>query len=247
MRSRRRSLIAAALILAMPGLAAAQEPGAPTDPGRTLVVVGTGEATMKPDLAVTSFTVLRFAETAREALDQANAAMSEVTEGMRGLGAEDRDLQTSGFSITPRYRYDDERQDGARNPPAIIGYEVRNTLTVKVREIARLGEILDRAVTLGVNQGGEIRFDVAEPRTARDMARRKAVADAAATAELLAEAAGVTLGQVREISETFTVSPPMPLNRSLTMMAAEAAPSVPVETGENVFTASVRMIYDIRN
>ncbi len=244
MRNRHRNLIAALLVLATPVLAGAQEPAAPAP--RTLVVTGTGEATMKPDLAIASFTVLRSAETARAALDQASAAMSEVTAGMRELGAEDRDLQTSGFSIVPQYRYDNQRPDGVQTPPAIVGYEVRNTLTVRVRDIARLGEILDRAVTLGVNQGGDISFAVAEPRQARDAARKKAVADAAATAELLAEAAGVTLGPVREISEDLGVIPPMPLNRSMKMMAAEAAPSVvPVETGENTFTASVRMVYDI--
>ncbi|WP_206453431.1 SIMPL domain-containing protein [Aurantimonas marina] len=244
MRSRQRSLIVALLVLATPFVAAAQEPAAPAP--RSLVVTGTGEATMKPDLAIASFTVLRSAETARAALDQANAAMREVTAGMRELGAEDRDLQTSGFSIAPQYRYDNQRPDGVQTPPAIVAYEVRNTLTVRVRDIARLGEILDKAVTLGVNQGGEISFDVAEPRQARDAARKNAVADAMATATVLAEAAGVTLGPVREISEDVAVLPPMPLNRSMKMMAAEAAPSVvPVETGENTFSASVRMVYDI--
>ncbi|HEY9057678.1 MAG TPA: SIMPL domain-containing protein [Aurantimonas sp.] len=244
MRSHYRHLIAALLILATPVFAAAQEPATPAP--RTLVVIGTGEATMKPDLAIASFTVLRSAKTARAALDQANAAMREVTAGMRQLGVEDRDLQTSGFSIAPQYRYDNDRQDGTQNPPAIVGYEVRNTLTVRVRDIAALGQILDRAVTLGVNQGGEISFDVAEPRQARDAARKKAVADAIATASVLAEAAGVTLGPVREISEDVAVLPPMPLNRSMKMMAAEAAPSVvPVETGESTFSASVRMVYDI--
>jgi len=244
MRSRHRSLIAALLVLATPVFAGAQEPATPAP--RTLVVTGTGEATMKPDLAIASFTVLRSAETARAALDQANAAMSEVTAGMRQFGAEDRDLQTSGFSIVPQYRYDNERQDGIKNPPQIVGYEVRNTLTVRVRDIAKLGEILDRAVTLGVNQGGDISFDVAEPRKGRDAARKKAVADAMATATVLAEAAGMTLGPVREISEDGAFNQPIPLNRSLKMMAAEAAPSVvPVETGETRFSASVRMVYDI--
>ncbi|NDV85415.1 DUF541 domain-containing protein [Aurantimonas aggregata] len=238
---RTHTALALVFMLTAPLPALAQETGSPTPP--TITVTGTGEASARPDQALATFTVLRTAETARAALDQANEAMREVSGGMRELGAEDRDLQTSGFSINPQYRYDNT--EGSQQPPTIVGYEVRNTLTVRVRDLARLGEILDQAVTLGVNQGGEIRFDLAEPGPVEDAALKDAVADATATARLIAEAAGVTLGTVRQIHENVGMAPPPMPFATMKMRANGAAESVPVEAGENSFNASVSMVFAI--
>ncbi|MEH6719490.1 MAG: SIMPL domain-containing protein [Aurantimonas endophytica] len=237
---RPHTALALVLMLAAPLPAMAQQPGTPTPP--TITVTGTGEASARPDQALATFTVLRTAETARAALDDANKAMREVSDGMRNLGAEDRDLQTSGFSINPQYRYDNT--EGSQQPPTIVGYEVRNTLTVRVRDLARLGEILDQAVTLGVNQGGEIRFELAEPGAVEDAALKDAVADAMATARLIAEAAGVTLGAVREIRENVGMAPPPMPFAAMEMRTADAK-SVPVEAGENSYNASVSMVFAI--
>ena len=256
-KDRRRVLACAlpvllVLTIGAPAEALAQQSGpvagatAPVLPLRTIEVVGTGEARAKPDQAIASFTVLRGAETARAALDANNKAMSDVTAGMREAGAEDRDLQTSGFSVSPQYRYDQNTNDGTQKPPEIVGYEVRNTLTVTIRDVSKVGEILDKAVTLGVNQGGDISFGLSDPKKSRDEARRDAVADARSTAALYAEAAGVRLGSVREISAGGGANlPPVPMLRSVKMMAEAAAPSVPVEAGENVTSASVRMVFEI--
>lgn len=242
---------AIAVVLSTVATAAIAQAPSPVDPAhpavapRTITTTGSGEASGAPDEASTRFTVLRSAETARKALDDANKAMGEVIASMKELGIEGRDLQTSGFSISPQYQYDNDRSDGSQNPPKIVGYEVRNSLTVKSRDIARIGEILDKAVTLGVNEGGDISFEVADPKPLRDEARRKAVADATATAKLLAEAAGVKLGEVREIDVVGGELPPVPMARSMKMMAAEPAPAVPVETGESTMTANVRMVFTI--
>ncbi|MEX6505892.1 SIMPL domain-containing protein [Jiella sp. M17.18] len=238
------ALFPLALILALPVPALAQEAGTAANAPRVLVVEGTGEASAKPDRARLEFTVLRNGETARAALDEANRAMQSVIDGMRSLGAGDKDLQTAGFTINPQYRYDNGK-DGQQKPPEIVGYEVRNSLTVTVRDIAKVGAFLDKAVSLGVNQGGDITFDLSDPKAVRDAARKKAVADARSTAEVLAEAAGVKLGLVREISEASAGEPPRPYPRAMKMMAADAAPSVPVETGENSFRESVRMVFEI--
>ena len=237
--------LGAALLLAAAAPAAAQTSAAGEAPGGpSIVVTGTGEAAAKPDRALVNFTVLRTADTARAALDAANVAMADVAKGMRALGIEDRDLQTSGFSISPQYRYDNGKE-GGQEPPTLVGYEVRNSLTVRVRDLKRLGEILDRAVSLGVNQGGDISFEVSEPTQAQNEARREAVADARQTAEVFAKAAGVTLGAVRAISDEQGSSPPVPLARSSMKLMSAQASSVPVETGETSFTASVRMVFGI--
>jgi uncharacterized protein len=229
-------LLAAALLLPSAALAQAQvEPSA-----REIVVSGTGEASAAPDIATANFAVERNAKTAREALDQANAGMRAVIDGMKALGVEDRDLQTSGFGISPQYRYDDN-SGGRREPPELVGYEVRNSLAVRVRDVTRVGEVLDRAVSLGVNSGGSVAFDFADAANLRAEARRKAVADATATARTLTEAAGVPLGPVVRIAMDDAASPPpTPMYR---MAADAAAPAVPVQAGVSTIGASVTVTF----
>ncbi|KQT45264.1 hypothetical protein ASG43_12215 [Aureimonas sp. Leaf454] len=233
-------------VLALAPAAFAEE--TPTAPVRQITVTGTGEASAKPDLATTGLTVLRIAPTAGEALTAASAGMTEVVAAMKALGVEPRDLQTSGFQITPQYRYD-EGQDGTRNPPALTGYEVRNTLSVRIRNLDTIGALLDNAVSLGVNEGSGIQFTIDDPAGLRTEARKKAVADARSTAETLAEAAGVALGPVVSIDVAADAMPPMPMPMSMARMemAAPKASSdgVPVEAGESTVTTNVRIVYGI--
>lgn len=217
-------------------------------PPRQITVTGTGEASAKPDLALSSLTVLRIAPTAGAALEEANKAIGDVVEAMKALKIEPRDLQTSGFQISPQYRYD-TGQDGNQSPPQLVGYEVRNTLSVRIRDLAAVGTILDRAIALGVNEGNGIQFTIDDPTTLRSQARRKAVEDARATAATLADAAGVTLGPVVSIDVSSDAMPPPPMPMQMARMVAaapkEAGDSMPVETGENTISASVRMVFTI--
>ncbi len=222
-------------------------PAAPAE-RHTVRVTGEGEARAAPDLAVVQLTVLRTAEAADEALTQANEAASAVTEALRGFQIEDRDLQTGGLSITPQYRYEN-RPDGTSVPPEIIGYEVRNSLTVRVRDLDRLGEILDRAVELGVNQGGDINFQIEDTSDLENEARRDAFEQARRSAATLAEAAGRTLGQAMAISDesaTYAPPPPMPMMaRSMMAEASAADSSVPVQIGENTVTTRVQVVFEL--
>lgn len=211
--------------------------------GPTIAVTGQGEAAVAPDMAILSLSVMRQAQTAREALDDANAAMREIIEAMREEGVESRDLQTSGLSINPRYVYP-ERPGG--EGPRIVGYEVSNTLTVRVRDIERVGEVLDLSVTLGVNQGGGIVLTNDDPATALEDARSAAVKNARAKAETLAEAAGVRLGRVMSISEQVRQPDMRPLGApQMAMRAVAEDSSVPVEAGENTYQVNVDVSFEI--
>ncbi|HRP79357.1 MAG TPA: SIMPL domain-containing protein [Aquamicrobium sp.] len=238
MRRRYLPLLAAAMVL--PHAAHAQEARQPVP---RIVVVGEGEAAVAPDLAIVTLSVLRESDTARAALDEANKAAAEVIAAMKEAGIEARDLQTGGLQINPRYVYP---QNGGEEQPRIVAYQVTNTLTVRVRDIAKVGEIVDRSVTLGVNQGGSIAFTNDDPSAARAEARRLAVNDAIARARTLAEAAGVGLGPIIEMSEQSHAQPPMPMVASRAYRMEAQSDAVPVEAGENVYRVQINATFELK-
>lgn len=234
------ALAATALALGMKTAAAqATTPGDAQVAVPRIVVTGEGEATARPDMAVLTLAVMREADTAREAMTGVNEDMAKVIAAMKEAGIEARDLQTSGLQINPRYHY--PSSSGGEGRPRIDGYQVTNTLTVRVRDIEKVGEVIDRSVTLGVNQGGGIRFTNDDPEPILTEARKRAVENAAAKARTLAEAAGVALGPVLEISEQSFTPPPMPyMARAAAQDMAEKAP---IEAGENAYRVSVTVTY----
>lgn len=228
--------LAASLLAPVPAALAQQVP-----PPR-IVVIGEGESAIPPDLALLSLTVMREAKTAREALDAGNAAMAAVIAAMKSAGIADRDLQTGGLQISPRYTYVN-KPDGTQEA-TLVGYQVANTLSVRVRDLGKTGDILDKAVTLGVNQGGNISFANEDASKALTDARKRAVADAVAKARTLSEAAGVTLGRVLEITDQNYASPPMPITAKA--FDSAGAQAVPVEAGENAYRVQVTMTFELR-
>ena len=235
------ALLAAGLGLAQP---AGAEGPPPSPPHPFISVTGEGRAAIAPDMAILSLTVTRVADTAKAALSANSAAMREVMDALKADGMAERDMQTSEFSIFPRYSQPDPTRQGKGDPqPQIIGYQVSYGLTLRVRDITKLGAILDRSVTLGVNQGGQITFTNADPDKAVEEARRKAVADAMAKAKVLAEAAGLALGPVMSISENAGQPEAMPLMRTMAM-AKDTSP-VPIAGGETSYAVTVDMRFDL--
>ncbi|MCV3764694.1 SIMPL domain-containing protein [Rhizobium sp. TRM95796] len=226
------ALGALSVAAALPAVAVAQDAVAARP---AISVSGEATAALVPDMALVNLAVVRTEATARAALDGSNKAMADVLDAMKKAGVSERDLQTSGFFIQPQYDYSGENNGG---PPKLMGYQVGNTLTVRLRDLSKLGVLLDTAVTLGVNQGGDIRFLNDKPEAAIDKARAEAVRDALAKAKILAEAAGVGLGEVLEIADNAAVSEPVPMAR-MAMAAKESADAVPVAAGENTYRASV--------
>tara|TARA_R110002124_G_scaffold43823_8_gene134512 strand:- start:127 stop:855 length:729 start_codon:yes stop_codon:yes gene_type:complete len=210
------------------------------EPVSRITVTGEGRVDIVPDMAVLMLSVNREASTAREALTANSAAMSKVLAAMTGLGIEKRDLQTANFDIQPRYTYPNRQGNGTDQAPKLVGYIVRNSLSVRVRDISRVGEVLDTSVTLGVNEGGSIQFTNDDPSAAITQARVKAMEEALSKARTLAEAADVSLGDVLEISEQNYSPRPMPM-MAKGMMAMDSAESVPIATGENSYTVTVNV------
>ncbi|KPF45580.1 SIMPL domain-containing protein [Rhizobium sp. AAP43] len=209
----------------------------------TIMVSGEGEALIAPDMALISLSVVRDASTAAEALAANSKAMAEVLADLKTQGIDDKDMQTTDFSIQPQYRQQPTDGSGGYVAPEIVGYSVSNGLTVRVRDLGALGGLIDRAVKLGVNQGGNITFTNDDSDAAVEEARKQAVAKAAAKAKTLTDAAGVKLGRVIEISEAF--ARPMPEMMAAPMAKMAAADAVPIASGENRYTVTVNMTYSI--
>jgi len=233
----------AAILLSAAPSASAQDATTPA-PG-IVSVSGEGVAAIAPDMAVVALTVLREAETARAALDANNEAMAAVLAAMKEEGIAERDLQTGAFSIQPRWVYP-QNQNGTTEQPRITGYSVNNTLTVRIRDLDRLGAILDSSVSLGVNQGGDVIFTNDDQDTVRETARLDAIAKAKAKAEAMVEALGVSLGRITQISENAYSAPPMPMMRAeMAGASAKADSAVPVASGENEYRVTVSVSWEI--
>ncbi|SCB51909.1 SIMPL domain-containing protein [Rhizobium lusitanum] len=240
-----RDFVFAALVSAaffVPAAGAFAEDAKPHE--AVITVTGEGHAAVAPDMAVVTLAVVQQAKVAQDALDLNNKAMGAVLATLKDIGIAERDLQTSGFSIQPQYTYPNDK-DGRAQPPVLNGYQVTNGLTVRVRDLSKLGALLDQAIKLGINQGGDIQFTNDKPDAALEEARKKAVADAAAKAKTLTDAAGVKLGRVIAIHEGGIAAPPQPYMRQA-MAAAPMDKAVPVATGENEYNASVSITYAIQ-
>jgi len=232
--------LAASVALTLSSLALAHNDA---DRPPTITVSASGSVDVAPDMALLTMTVSRDGKTARSALDANNAAMGKVQQAMQQLGVAKRDLQTSGFSIRPQMSRPNRNQ--ADRTPKIIGYIVQNTLSVRVRDLNSVGQLLDKAVTLGVNQGGQIQFTNDNPAAAISEARTKAMQAAMAKAKTLVSAAGVGLGKILTISETSRAPRPMPMARGRVAAMAESG-AVPVQAGENSYSVSVNVSWLLR-
>lgn len=232
------ALCAFTALVALPLAASAQES---TKREPVISVSGEGDAAVAPDMAILSFSVVKQAETAAAALSENSKAMTEIQAALKAAGIADKDLQTSNFSVQPVYKQF-EPKNGVYIPPEITGYQVTNGLTVRVRQLAKLGEILDSSVKLGINQGGDIAFTNDRPEATVTEARKAAVADAISKAKTLAEAAGVKLGRALEISENMQRPIPMP-QTMMRAAAMEKSDSVPIAAGENTYKVNVNVTF----
>ena len=179
-------------------------PAAYGSDGTGIWVSGEGTISLDPDLAMLDFGVEVNAPSVSEANSQAATAMDAIVDALKDRGVKDEDIQTSRFSVTPRYRYVEEEMDGVRTGRDVLtGYRVRNNATVKLRDLDAIGEVIDEVVTAGgdVVRINRINFTLEDPKPKMTELREMAVADAKAKAEHLAELSDVSVGRLIYISE----------------------------------------------
>jgi uncharacterized protein YggE len=206
-------------------------------PQRTITVTGTGMVTLTPDIAYVYIGVQTQDASASEAMSANNLQAQAVIEMIRSFGVEGRDIQTTSFSIYPQQVYDDNYN--------VIGvtYVVSNTVYVTVRDLDKLGELLDSVVRSGANSINGISFDVADKTEAVSQARLAAVEDARRQADELAAATNVSVGEVQTIS--YYDSTPVPYIEYARAEVFAADSSVPVQAGSMQVTTTVTIVYGI--
>lgn len=235
-RSTFRSRAGAVLtLLALTGFAGGAAHAADTP---SIVISGTGQVAAAPDTGHLSAGVGTEAETAGEAVRANNEAMQRVLAALDAAGIAEKDVRTERFQVHPVYA---DPMPASRERPRISGYRVTNQVNVRVRDLEKVGAVLDELVGAGANEIGGISFSIGDPAPLLDEARKRALADARRKAELYAASAGVGLGRLLELSEDGGGMPgPMP--RMAQMSAAE---SVPIATGELELSVTVRARYAI--
>ena len=238
----RSIMLAATAAMLVPMSAGAQQVPAPAAPvlldATLLDVVAEGRSTRVPDLATIRAGVVTQGTTAQAALSENATRMDRVIAALKRAGVADRDLQTATIQLNPQYRY------GENVPPAITGYQATNTVSVRFRDVAKSGAILDALVREGANQIDGPNLAVEAMDTAMDEARTDAIRRARARAELYAKAAGLRVERILVIAEGATALPSQPMPQM--MMRAEMAKDSQVLPGEQEINATVTVRFLLR-
>lgn len=210
-------------------------------PLRTISVSGSGQAYLVPDIAYVYVGVHTEKPSAAEAVDENNTQTQKMIQALKDFGIAAKDIRTTNFSIYPQDKYDPL----TGTPTGNKTYVVDNTVYVTMRDLGKLGDLLDTVIAAGANTINSVQFDVADKEAALKQARADAVKDAETQAQELADAAGVKLGDVQTIG--FYDSTPTPLYAGKGGgggAVAEAA--VPIQPGQLTFTVTVSMTYEIK-
>lgn len=226
------AVLAAAIIAATLSGAPAR---AQTEPPAVISVTGEARISAAPDLVQIEGGVTSEAKTAREASDGNNAAMGKVLLALKGVGIEEKDYQTSRLSLQPQTSL-----SKSGGPPVITGYRASNRVTIRLRDVTKVANVIDTLVGAGANDIGGISFMVSQASKLLDEARDQAIADARRKAEIYAKAAGVTLGAPLAISEGGAPAP-------IAFRRMTAAPeSAPIAPGEEMLQVSVSVSWAIK-
>lgn len=214
----------------------------------TITVNGTGKASAAPTIAHISFTVQENASTVAAAQESATKRTNTALDALKKLEIADKDVQTSGYNVSPQYEVQPCLPNSICNQSSkIIGYQVSQSVEVKVRDTAKAGDVLQALGTAGVQNVSGPSFAVDDDSAVTAEARGKAIADARQKAEVLAKQLGVHLGKVISFSENgATPVPYFSYGKAGVAMDAAVASAPRLPTGENETTSTVSISYEIR-
>jgi len=207
-----------------------------------ITVSATSEVYAKPDLALTTFSVVTEAKTVAEAMQENTAKMNAVTVFVKSQGVEEKDLKTANFSISPRYEWREET--GER---VLVGYEVSQSLQVKIRDLARIGDIVQGATEAGANQVSDLQFTIDNEDVLKEEARTQAIDEAKIKAKNLAAALDIRLIKIINFSENGEFPIAYYYGAESAKTASGLGGGAPdIQTGENKISVTVSLTYQIR-
>lgn len=211
----------------------------PAQSGTLISISATGEASKVPDVANISAGVVTEAEDSEKAMRDNAVQMEQLMKAIKKAGIDDKNVQTSGISLSPRYDY----QQGRR--PQITGYQANNTVSVKVRRLEKLGEVLDTLAAAGANQIHGPSLEIGEPEPVMAEARKQALDKARARAETYAESLDMKVRRIVSVSENGGPGIPRPMMRA-EMAAAKADAATPVAPGETTLTVNLDLVFELK-
>lgn len=215
--------------------------GKPADVRDTLSVSGIAKMSVKPDIARMSVGVISTGRTVAETQKQNTEKMNAITSAVKAFGVKDEDIQTSNYSISPQYDWTEGRQ-------TLRGYQVSQQLSIKIRDLEKIGDILAKAGDLGSNQVSGVSFEVDDTTALQKQARDQAIEDAKDKAQVLAKSLGMQLGKVISFSEDYGSYPtPVYNSYSKVMMDESSAGAAPeVQSGSLDISKSVSITFEIK-
>jgi hypothetical protein len=197
-----------------------------------ITVTGTGHVSVQPDVADLRLGVSLSRGSVGELRDEAARLMFAILAAAHATGVENKDVRTSILAVQPRFAYHENE------PPKPAGFELTNVVQITVRDLGRLTDVIDGALKAGATSMDSLEFRLADAATAEHEARRRAMAQARSRADVLAEAAGVSIRGVSSVVEDGSAQPPRPFAKAERMMMA-ADVATPVETGSLEITVRV--------
>ncbi len=206
--------------------------------GTLLSVSAQAEASRVPDVATLSTGVVTRAADANAAMRANAEQMDKVMAAIRDAGIAEKDTQTTGINLNPDYRYEENKA------PVITGYQASNTVSIKVRDLSRLGKVLDALVASGANQINGPSFEIDEPEAVYDEARQAALKKAQARAQMYAKTLGMQVRRIVSISEGGGFRPPVPMPM-MAMARGRAEADTAVSPGETVLSANLDVVFEL--
>jgi uncharacterized protein YggE len=207
----------------------------------TITISGEGKVLAKPDIGRVNLSVVTESKSVAGAVSENNQKMNKIVKSMKDLGVSENDLKTITYNINPKYQY-------TAGKSSIIGYEVTQTLEVKIRDLDKSSEILDAAATAGANQIGSLNFTIDEPEKIKEEARQKAIANAKERAGAMAKELEIKLGKIVGFDETSEPVSPAYYDYAMGGRggAAESMPAPEVQTGQNEISVTVNLTYEVK-
>lgn len=230
-----------------------------------ITVSGEGKVYAKPDVALVSFGVTSQAATVADATKIGTDKMNAVIESVKSLGIDEKDIQTTNYSLTPVY-------DNYYAAPTLVptggglavssigsstimrtgttltGYKLEQNIQVKIRDFTKIGDVLSKSTANGANLVGNLQFTIDNPEQFREQARAKAIAQAKGNAQNLSKESGVRLGKIINVYENYTYPMAYSSNAKLGMGGgvAESAPIPTIQPGQQEIDVTINLTYQVK-